>query len=79
MEGDSHSVISWGLRRGDISWRLAPIFNEIRELILSLKYSLKHVDRCQNGLVDQLTNWGVGCGITHCDNCLPRDMIPVAL
>lgn len=52
VEGDSQTVISWGSGRGDISWHLAPIFYEIRELVLSLNCSLKHVDRCQNGLAD---------------------------
>lgn len=79
VEGDSQTVISWGSGRGDISWRLAPIFYEIQKLVLSMKYSLKHVDRGQNGLADQLANWGVGYGKFHYDNCLPGDMLPLVM
>lgn len=59
IEGDSQTIISWGLGNCDFSWHLAPVIYEICKLIFLMNVSLIHVSRSQNGLADQLANWGI--------------------
>lgn len=40
VEGDSQTIISWGMGKGNVSWCLAPIIYEIRELVSLLNCSL---------------------------------------
>lgn len=75
-EGNSQTIISWGLGNSDFSWQLAPVIYEIRELIFLMNGSLVHVVRSQNGLVaDQLANWRIAHGVVHCESCLPGDLL----
>lgn len=74
VEGDSQTIISWSLGRGDMSWRVAPIVYEIWEVASLMECSLVHIDRGQNALADRLANWGILHGMAFNDNCLPRDL-----
>lgn len=79
VEGDFQTIISWGMGNGNCFWHLSPVIYEIRELISLMNVSLIHVVRNQNGLTDQLANWGIDHDMVHCDSCLLRVLVTVAL
>lgn len=60
LEGDSATVVGWGLGKGGGSWKLAHVMYEILDLSDLLGVSYVHVLRDQNCLVDKLANLGVG-------------------
>lgn len=59
MEGDSKVIMSWGNGTSEGPWQLAHFMHEIRNLIVDLKLSLKHIPGEQNEEVDKLSKWRV--------------------
>lgn len=60
IEGDSVTVISWGMRSICGVWRLHHFTYDIRILSKELETDLHHIRRFQNSLADTIAKFGVG-------------------
>lgn len=60
VEGDSKVVIGWYSGLCDGVWKHSHFIQEVKEMVVSFKFSLVHVPRGQNSLAGKLATWGVG-------------------
>lgn len=71
VEGDSITVINWGLGFSLGSWHWHHYIMEVRVLVKELKVDLHHIPRVQNSSADKLTKRGAGKSETFIGDTMP--------